>query len=374
MKGHRLSEAFGIVCFVFSSFGEFLMKKNLIALAVLAASGVASAQSSVTLYGAADVWFGSAKADSINPITGLKVDGVRQTVINSAGIDDSFFGIKGSEDLGSGLRANFVLEQAFNIDNGGASVPGQAFSRQSYVGFSGGFGEVRLGKTFTPFDEISGATTPAFDSALAPTQNVWRSLDNTTSRGGYRANPANTVYYASPSFSGFSGAASYSFGEDKNLVNPAGNKASRTTSFHVKYEGGPVYAGLAYQADKDAQVPSRTEKFLRLNGSYDFGVVKLLAGFGRVNDVGHVSGQKTTEWQIGADVPVSSALTISGGYARSKDNAALGDVKRTGLGLAANYSLSKRTSVYGGVHASKEDFGATELKTNIYAVGVRHTF
>lgn len=330
------------------------MKKNLIALAVLAASGVASAQSTVTVYGIADLWVGSMK----NSTTGF----VRQTKIDSGGVSSSRFGFKGSEDLGAGLKANFVLEQGFNIDNGSDAVAGgQAFSRQSYVGLSGNFGEVRLGKTYTPFDDISGATTPGFDSALSPTQNVWAST-------GYNANPANTMYYASPSFSGFSGAVSYSLGEDKNTI-LGGNKAGRIASFNVKYEGGPVYAGLAYQTEKTAGAANAV-KFTRVNGSYDLGMVKLLAGYGRVA----TGSARTTDWQIGADFPVTSALTLSGGYAHSKDNDAL-NTKRSGLGLAASYSLSKRTSVYGGIQAAKtqQNFAA-DVKSDLYAVGIRHTF
>ncbi|MDQ3058126.1 MAG: porin [Pseudomonadota bacterium] len=339
------------------------MKKTLIALSVLAASGAAMAQSSVTLYGAADVWFGSFKAPGA----------VRQTAIGSGGIDDSFFGFKGSEDLGGGLRANFVLEQGFTIDNGagfrttdnlGAPV-NATFGRQAYVGFSSGYGEVRVGKTFTPFDDISGATTPAFDSALAPTSNVWAST-------GYNANPNNTVYYASPSLSGFSVAGSFSLGENKS---PA-IKAGKLASAHIKYANGPVYVGLAYQAERLLPTDRRVN-FTRLNGSYDLGVVKLLAGYGRVENQGN-SNAETDEWQIGADFPVSSALTLSGGYARSKDNAATvatPNAKRTGVGLAANYSLSKRTAVYGGVQASKQkQANVPELKGSLYAVGVRHTF
>lgn len=329
------------------------MKKNLIALAILAVSGVASAQSSVTVYGIADVWFGSTKDEAAaNP--------ARQTMIGSGGVSGSRFGFKGSEDLGGGLKANFLLEQGFSIDTGAQTVGGQAFGRQSYVGLSSAaLGEVRLGKTFTPFDDISGTTTPGFDSALSPTVNVWQSTN-------YAANPANTVYYASPSFSGVSGAASYSLGENKTAAVSAGKIAS----FNIKYEGGPVYAGLAYQTEK-ATGAATSLKFTRLNGSYDLGMVKLLAGYGRVA----AASARITEWQVGADFPVTSALTLSGGYARSKDNAVLGNTKRSGLGLAASYSLSKRTSVYGGVQASKTETTApATVKANLYAVGVRHAF
>jgi predicted porin len=346
------------------------MKKNLIALAVLAASGVASAQSSLTIYGIADVWFGTAQNDSA-AITS------RQTLIGSGGVSASRFGFKGTEDLGGGFKANFVLEQGFNIDTGAQATAGQAFARQSYVGFSTPYGEVRLGKTFTPFDDISGAAAPGFDSALSPYVNVWKST-------GYAANPANTVYYASPSFSGVSAAASYSLGENKNTVvnshNVLSNNATGVGSFNVKYDGGPVSVGFAYQAQKLAPtVNSLTTKFLRLNGSYDLGVVKLLAGFGRVEDAGSVKDASTKEWQVGVDFPVNSALTLSGGFAGSKDNLASGtnEAKRTGFGLAANYALSKRTSVYGGVQTTKTTtnvVNAADLKSDLYAVGIRHTF
>lgn len=329
------------------------MKKNLIALAVLAASGVASAQSSVTVYGIADVWFGSTKNEgAANP--------ARQTMVGSGGVSASRFGFKGSEDLGGGLKANFLLEQGFNIDNGAQSIAGQAFGRQSYVGLSSAaLGEVRLGKTFTPFDDISGVTTPGFDSALSPSVNVWRST-------GYNDRPFNSVYYASPSFGGVSGAVSYSLGENKTAAASAG----KTASFNIKYAGGPVYAGLAYQTEK-ANGAATSVKFTRVNGSYDLGMVKLLAGYGRVA----AASARTTDWQIGADVPVTSALTLSGGYAHSKDNAFLGNTKRSGLGLAASYSLSKRTSIYGGVQAAKtKTNGAADLKSDLYAVGVRHAF
>lgn len=322
------------------------MKKNLIALAVLAASGAVSAQSSLTIYGIADVWFG-----------GVKANGVTNTVVESGGVSQSRFGFKGTEDLGNGLKANFVLEQGFNIDTGSQATAGQAFSRQSYVGFSGGFGEVRLGKTMSPFDDINPNAMATFESALAPERYVWKTLNYTT-------NPANSIYYASPVFSGVSGAASYSLGENKTAAVAAG----KVGSFHIKYEGGPVYAGLAYQTEKANGLAS-TVKYTRLNGTYNFGVVKLLADAGRVV----VDNKKTTEWQLGADFPVNSALTLSAGYASSKDNVAAGSAKRTGFGFAANYSLSKRTSVYGGVHASKtKDVDLS--KVNIYAVGIRHTF
>lgn len=322
------------------------MKKNLIAIAVLSAASGVFAQSSVTLYGIADVWFGSVKAA-----------GVRNTVLESGGISSSRFGLKGSEDLGGGLNANFLLEQGFSIDTGASATAGQMFSRQSYVGLSGGFGEVKLGKMWTAYDDISGVTNAGFDSALSPQNNVWLST-------GYQANPGNSIYYGSPNFSGISGAFSYSLGENKTPTVSAGSVAS----LHVKYEGGPIYAGLGYQTEK-ADGNAEADKFTRLNGSYDLGLAKILLGFGRVEQ----GVNRANEWQVGADVPLGSAFTISGGYARSKDNAAAGSAERSGVGLVGMYSLSKRTSAYAGLHSSStKNTDADDLR--IFAVGVKHTF
>lgn len=337
------------------------MKKNLIALAVLAASGAAFAQSNVTVYGIADVWFGAQK----DVATGLT-----QTRVNSGGVSGSRFGFKGSEDLGGGLKANFLLEQGFAIDSGAADASGptvsgaaagtQMFARQSYAGFSGSFGEVKLGKPFTAYDDISGATNPAWDSALSPQNNVWLS-------GGYAYNPGNTVYYASPTVAGFSGALSYSFGENKTAAVDAG----AVISVHVKYEGGPLYAGLAYQTEKATDAVAANE-FTRVNASYDLGVAKLLAGYGRVAGA---AGAEVNEWQIGADFPVSKVLTLSGGIARSSDNAAAGDFSREGYSLAASYTMSKRTSLYGGYQAStKKKSGVADADGSLLAFGVRHAF
>jgi predicted porin len=256
------------------------------------------------------------------------------------------------------LKANFLLEQGFNLDDGTQGNARQMFSRQSYVGFSGNWGEVKLGRMYTAFDDISGAANAAFDSALSPQNKVWLST-------GYHGNPNNSVYFASPNIMGFTYAASYSFGENKSATADAGV----FVSFNVKYESGPLYAGVAYQVEnKDSTFA--TVKFTRLNGSYDLGVAKVLVGYGSkvVND------SRTNEWELGADYPVSPALTLSGGIARSSDNLAAGDATRKGYGLAASYSLSKRTSVYTGYQSSTKTVAGTDTDATLLAIGMRHAF
>ena len=349
------------------------MKKSLIALAVLAASGVASAQSTVTMYGLLDAYFGNTKA------TGPAQTGISQTVVNSGGLQTSRWGLKGSEDLGGGLMANFQLETGFNIDAG--TVPNNGptnqtlFSRQSWVGLSGGLGVVKVGKMWTPFDEVKGSGAAAFDANIfSPATNVWAS-------NGYNDRPGNALYYSTPSFGGFTGAAMYSFSENKSATQSAGKVAS----FNVAYAGGAAAAALSYQTEKlggNAGAGLPTTKFTQLNGSYDFGVVKLLGAYGRVKDgFGPIQSAlrvaKSTEYQLGLDVPVTSLLTVSGGYAHSKDTQLAGgpDIKRRGYGLAGLYALSRRTNLYAGLQQAKEtEAGLAETKIRTYAAGIRHTF
>jgi predicted porin len=325
------------------------MKKSLIALAVLAASGIASAQSTVTLYGLLDANINSTKSG-----------GLTQTKVDSGGVQTSRFGFKGSEDLGGGLKANFVLESGINIDTG--ATRGNLFNRQSYVGFSGGFGEVKIGKMWTPFDDVQGLGAAAFNANIfAPAAYVWLSND-------YQANPGNSIYYVTPDVGGFSGAAMYRFGENKTAAVSAG----KDLSFRVGYEGGPLAAALAYQTEKANGAVARTTKFTQINASYDLGVAKLLAAYGNVKDG---AAPKTNEYQFGADFPVTSALVLSAGYATSKDTGLAAEIKRKGLGLGALYTVSKRTNLYLGLNSSKTtQAAAPDLKTDVFALGVRHTF
>lgn len=338
------------------------MKKHLALASALLASGAAFAQSSVTLYGLADVYVASRKdADT----------GDRTTAMSSGGVYQTRFGLKGSEDLGGGLKANFQYEHGFALENGGAGSTG--FSRQSWVGLSGAFGEVRAGRAWSAFDDISGSTLAAKNSLLAPNQGTWL----TTS---YKDNPDNGLYYATPEFGGVSGAVSY--GRENAS---AGAGRGSVASLNVKYGSGPVFAALGYQTEK-ANGDATALKYTRLSGSYDLGMAKLLASYGRVA----FADASTTEWQLGADVPLGGGWLLSGGLARSKGEITgfSGDanytgklvnvgpeVERTGYSIAAFYSLSKRTSVYGGYRANKiKTPGAADKDGDVFALGLLHMF
>lgn len=336
------------------------MKKSLVALAVLAASGASFAQSSVTLYGLADIWFGNVTTET----AGVSLS---QTKLDSSGVSGSRWGLKGSEDLGGGLSANFLLEQGFSLDTG-AGTAGQAFSRQSYVGFSGGFGEIKLGKVWTAYDDVSGASDAMFDSgALAPMNIVFKST-------GYQGNPGNTGYYATPAMGGFAAAVSVTTGEKV----PA---AAQITSFNLTYGAGPLGVQFGYQVeDIQNNLPAIPEdqKFMRLGGTYDLGMAVAKLTYGKVENLGNVTGASTTEWQVGADFPVSSVLTVSASYAKSDDSqpAAVFAQSRKGFGVAAAYTLSKRTFLYAGYtnNTFSQAAPVSDTKVSAYAMGVQHKF
>lgn len=326
------------------------MKKTLIAAAVLAASGAAMAQSNVTLYGVVDAWVGSTK-------TGLNAPSVSQ--VGSGGLMASRFGFTGEEDLGGGLKAIFKLEQGFNSDDGTQEIGNEAFSRLAYVGVSGGFGEVTIGKNWTAFDDVAYQANTAFDSAFSAQRNVhlvWAT---------YADHPNNTIKYVSPEFSGATFAFSHSL--DENAATSA-----NITDFAVMYSTGPIGVNFAYQLQDDA-ISANEIKLTALNGSYDFGVAKLIAGYGQLKE----GTEKTTEYQIGVDVPLTDVLAISGGYAWSKDkDAGIKTGERSGFGIAMTYALSKRTTLYTGLRSDKvENAAGTKTdETRLLAVGVNHKF
>jgi len=328
------------------------MKKSLIALAVLAAAGAASAQSSVTLYGRVDAGLVNVKTVDAEGVS------LSKTKLDSNVLNNSLWGIKGSEDLGNGLKANFVLESGMSLDDGSAADATKSFNRKATVGLSGNFGSVELGRNYTAYDSLRGATNNTADTNMAVTGSVF------AVGGDYAVRVNNSVRFDSNVYSGFSGSASYAFGENKTAeLNSADNLA-----LHVKYANGPLLVGYAHQTE-EVQGAAST-KYNLFAGSYDFGVAKLNAGYNKAKGDAATRGEDT-EYQVGVSAPFG-ATTVYFGYANAK-NELDGDVtKRNGFDLAATYALSKRTTAYAGYKTYKVK--DTEEKTTAVGVGVRHVF
>lgn len=384
------------------------MKKSLIALAVLAASGASMAQSSVTLYGVADAFAGS-RSDKSRVGAGAETK-VTQGRIDGSGMSSSRWGLKGAEDLGGGMKAIFTLESGFDISTGvnantagnsAAGAPSVLFGRQAFVGVNGGFGTVALGRQYTAYDTLRGATNNVYDTnTFATTNTIWA-----TGLVDYSNRTNNAISYTSPVFGGFSGAVVYGFGEDKS----AASDASNSTSLHIKYANGPLTVGYAHQREKAAlgsvlfagttnnsnfsptaagpATFADNRKYNLVGGAYDFGVAKINASYNVAKGLVATNAAGTTtaaardkEFQAGVSVPFGAAA-LAAGYSRSKSEAAGGTNVGTGFSLLGTYSLSKRTTLYAGGLSLKAESGFGTVaspdrtdKRTLVAIGARHTF
>lgn len=353
------------------------MKKSLIALAALAATGAAMAQSSVTMYGVVDAYVGSLK----DTITGGGSVATRQNVVNANGMRNSRWGIKGTEDLGGGLKANFVLEQGFATDSGAAnsydpnnhSATGNTktsgFDREANVGLSGNFGAVKLGRVYSAYDDFRAITNNTADHNFAATRDVW----GASGKGEYTIRFSNAVRYDTPAFGGFSGAVAVGLGENKNGVDNANQDSTDLMSLHVKYANGPLTVGYAHQSEEKLGGVSST-RYNVVGASYDFGVAKLTGSY---NKVKAASSMEDTEYQLGVSAPIGAAINLYAGYAHAKgETAGTKNGESNGYDLLAVYSLSKRTDLYTGYKSvtDKNAAGAKEGEKKQFALGVRHVF
>lgn len=346
------------------------MKKSLIAIAALAASS-AFAQSNVTLYGRVDAYAGSLK----NTLHSNSAPAESQSVVNSGGLSTNRWGLKGSEDLGDGLQANFQLEQGFASDRGTAN--GDQFDRHAWVGLSGKFGEFRAGRSFTAFDDIRGDTNQVANTNLAATYDVWEA-------GGsdYKFNQKNQIKYLSPSWNGFSGGASVALGENKNLADAdpkksnSGHDSTDVYALQLRYTSGPLLVGYGHQTEEQVG-GGASIKYDYVGANYDFGVARAVGGYQRAKD-GNGARQA---YQVGVQVPYGF-FNFYAGYAKSSADQLVGknhDVD--GYSLVATYSISKRTDAYLGYKNLSEEratvadgAGAKAGEKRQFSVGLRHIF
>ena len=315
------------------------MKKSLLALAVLAASGAAMAQSSVTLYGVADT--GVTYIGGNEDVYGLTATG---------GNTNSRLGFRGVEDLGGGLKASFQLEAGINIDDGTGYLgkeggKGLEFRRISKIGLEGGFGSVTLGRDLTA-SYMAVSRYDVFGDTGIGASLAWKN--------GYDARTQNAISYYTPTISGFRAGINYGFGEQVEA------RDSRYVGVGLAYDNGPISVGFGYDRQNNvaataaaALFTSKTAQDLstwQLGGSYNFGVAKAAALY------------KETEYKDipGSDAPTAKLKTfglgvtapVGAGEVRASYNhhrlTGLGDtLKADQFSLGYVHNMSKRTALYG---------------------------
>ncbi len=344
------------------------MKKSLIALAVLAASGAAMAQSSVTLFGIVDTAFGY--VDNANA-AGDSVYG-----LSTSGNATSRLGFRGVEDLGGGLKAGFWLEGEIFGDDGGNSK-GFNFQRRSTVSLAGGFGEVRLGRDLTP-GYVKFISYDLFGQVGIGQFMGWSNWYGTSGdANGIRS--SNMISYYTPNFSGFTAGLGYGFDEQTS------GKAGRYVGGYVAYENGPL--GVAVSYDQRNLAAGGDRNALTVAGSYNLNVVKLNAIVQQTkDDVPSASDRKVNAYALGASAPVGAG-EVKLQYALYDQKFI--DSKAHQISLGYVHNLSKRTALYGTVAYLKnkdasnlalptkglkvEGPGAGENQTGVQ-LGIRHSF
>lgn len=326
------------------------MKKNLIALAVLGmAAGIASAQSSVTLYGRADAGFG-------------KPFGGKSQMINSYK-ESTMLGVRGQEDLGGGLKASFNFEQGIDIESGAAAA---GWNRAAWLGIGGGFGEVSLGRMTT----VQNRTMGVFDlNGTANNTSALKNLglDADGSLGGNRANSQFMV--TSPNWGGFQARASVILKEDK-AAPAAGAADTRKGSYQIgaSYKNGPLSLGATVQSKMAEGANNRTG--YALGARYDFPSFAVSALY--TQDESKSTGKG---FGLGVVMPLG-AWVLGAQVARVTDNPNPARDGATAYELFANYYLSKRTMLYAGYggldSAGKVVKGTTG--SNTFGLGLVHKF
>jgi predicted porin len=321
------------------------MKHPLLGLAVLGAlSHAACAQSNVTVYGSVDA--------GLRNLTNVNAAGDSRLTMGSNGtFRSNRLGFKGSEDLGGGLRANFVLESGFNTATGALNnTTGALFQREASVGLSGAFGQVDLGRQYT----VAYKTILAFDPFVYRYPSITYALASTA---GTRN--SNDIQYTGRA-GNFTLRAEYALGET------AGSVANGSTqALGANYAEGPVRIGASYTKSKQntgsAAAPAyRDYDHYAVGGAYSFGAAT--ASIGYVDEKqATATRDNTAKWTwAGLAYKVGPQLGITGAWYRTKAfntaasaSVGAGDGRKDLYMAGVTYDLSKRTVLYSEIDLTK---------------------
>ena len=335
------------------------MKKiTLAALIIGAFATSAQAQSNVTVYGVVDL--GIAKTTG-----GALLERENQA---------SRIGFKGTEDLGNGLKAIFNLESEFKADTGALATVSTTsttlFDRQAWVGLTGNFGTVYLGRTkdlidgtlarvdpFNTYGVIGKINEPVMRGGQSP--NGAQAIPSASVVGASRV--SNAVTYNSPSFSGFVISGQYVASEIKD--------ADSGFSALVTFDDGPASAHAGYQRKVQIAANAIPEpKLWIVGGGYKFGPAKVTLDYSKADtDVAATGTFKNFLLGLAYDI---GGGAIKASYVKQKQDSSTVSGKETAkaYGLGYDYPLSKRTAVYG--YAGRDQFS----EKSVYQLGMTHKF
>ncbi|MFM0151838.1 porin [Paraburkholderia sediminicola] len=388
------------------------MKKSWFAAAcVIPFASAAHAQSSVTLYGLIDVGL----------VYANNAGGAKQYAMAVGALNGNRWGLTGAEDLGGGYKAIFKLENGFSVATGALGQGGAEFGRQAFVGLSGPFGTVTLGRQYDSVVDYVGVLKAGGDTA-GGYANHPADLDNTGNN--YRVN--NALKYASPDYKGFRFGGVFSPG------GVAGNfQQNRVYSLGAGYKQGPLALGVAYlnarnpnfsyygnnpasstTASNMSSIPvysgyasAQTLQTIAASAAYTIGTAtagvvysnvqfRNLGATASLNPGGYSGNAVFNTVELNFHVWAAPDFLIGTSYAYTRgaqvSGGAAGGVTYNQLNLGVDYLLSKRTDIYAvvfGQHASGKDSTGKDARAAIYGltasstgtqiaatVGLRHKF
>jgi len=389
------------------------MKKSLLALAAMGAFvSAAQAQSSVTVYGLIDAGVGSssvtAGAGGANTIKQNFVGGF--TSSNGTGMEaGSRLGFRGTEDLGGGLKAGFVLETGINFSNSqstttapvatdstlanGSSMFGNVRNAYASLG-SGSFGELRIGTQDSLYKNMIGFYDPTKEANI--TGGVSLTQQGMTTRFGQAAT------YQAPTMAGVTVRAQYA--NDGSTYGNTGTTQYATTnnawSLSAKFDQGPLSIGAVYEARLQftptagtansavALLPNLTSvanqpsiNTYAVGAEYDFKVVKPAIQYynQKWNSATQAATGTVSGVQAGVTAPITPTVSLVASYISGKITNAGSDLYNTaGYQAQVNYALSKRSRLYGiwgQTNWNSQRVATTaDVKAQQYGIGMLHTF
>lgn len=329
------------------------MNRNIQVAALLAslAPAAAMAQSKVEVYGVVD--------GGLQHVRPADLDGVAQA--STTGIESginypTLFGLRGSESLGHGLSAIFVLEGGVNLDDGRSGQGGRLFGRQAYLGVQGDFGQAVVGR-------LAGLTSTAgtFDMFGAADPFGGGFGDPGLSTFAYTAfRVDNGVAYQSKTIGGVRLGAMYSFATS-GAEQPGANNNTRYAGLAANYALGKLWTAATYETVQAKTSSGPDSKVLKLAANYDFGAVKPHFAYSKATDVSWLGGpaSEANSYLAGLTAPIAGGLLMASyqwldGKATSTSTGTYA-AEREVWSLGYQYDLSKRTFVYGVGSLSRGD-------------------
>lgn len=350
------------------------MRKSLIALACLSAVAGAATAAEVELYGTVDTYI------AVNHNAG-KTD----VSLRSGGASASFWGIKGTEDIGPDLKAIFKLESAFLTDSGalpdGVKDDNVLFSREAWVGLhSNTWGTISFGRQYTPHF-LTWAMTDPTDLSLGSAYSPFFFPMPTGVNGEVKDSLVrhdNSVLYVSQRMAGVQLFAYAALGEEKDKDgNITGSEDGNVYNIAANYVNGPLfvmasvlyqdYSGnqntnLGYQLDgsHNPENPGQQDNghgmYYNLGVTYDFGITKLSGAFMYKDGEDTLNIPNFWVAQVGAATPLwGGRWSVS---AAMLSNETQDDADAYSFGTRYDYPLSKRTKIYAGYEVVFNDSNA----------------